>query len=784
MPHSRLLALAALALAAALGAACSSREPAVELPALTGLDRPVSFETDVKPVLDGRCAVCHACYDAPCQLLLTSHAGAARGATKLPVYDNARLGNAEPTRLGVDAHGDGWRERGFFPVLGAANPGDPLLARMLALGAARRFAPGTKLPESVALDIDREAHLRSTRRVRRLRARASRGRHALRHGAPRGRRSCSVLATWLAQGAPGPAPETSAPPADVAVWETFLNGTSLKERIVARYLYEHWFVAHLFFEDRPAGPFYRVVRSRTRPARPIDEIATVRPYDDPGARVLVPAPPARRDDRPQDAHRVPALARAARAPAPALPRRGLDSRRAFRATRPRRPRIPFVALRRDARARAATSSCSTTRSYFVMTFIRGPVCRGQVAVDVIEDQFWIAFADPDRDPSVLDPAFLRENAKLLDLPAEHAENFALGRLWLEYDVKQREYLTAREKFYDKLDPQRLGPTLDWVWDGDGRNKNALLTVFRNFDNAEVLYGFVGATPKTAWVMDYPIFERIYYNLVAGYDVFGKLAHQISTRLYMDHLRMQSENTFLGLLPVDQREPIRASWYVGATREIEYRLADALHSLGHGTQVKFETDDPKRELLAQLIARSPAVAGPPDNLNRCAKPPCDRAGATPDERAAERALQRLAAVKGPWVALLPEVSLLRVRANEPGGRDLVYSLVHNDAHTNVAFMFGEDERRLPADDTRDGRARTLRQLPELLLRGAGRGRRRRSWTSSAAVASEADLERFVERYGVRRTDPRFWETSDLLREDLRRANPIEAGLYDLGRYENL
>ena len=54
----------------------------------------------------------------------------------------------------------------------------------------------------------------------------------------------------------------------------------------------------------------------------------------------------------------------------------------------------------------------------------------------------------------------------------------------------------------------------------------------------------------------------------------------------------------------------------------------------------------------------------------------------------------------------------------------------------------------------------------------------------AVAGEADLEGFVERYGVRRTDPHFWETADFLREDLSRANPREAGVYDLGRYGNL
>jgi hypothetical protein len=774
MPRSRLFALAAFVLAASLGAGCSSPEPAVELPALPGLERPVSFESDVKPVLDARCAVCHGCYDAPCQLLLTSHAGAARGATKLPVYDNARLSNAEPTRLGVDAHGEEWRPRGFHSVL---EPGGSLMARMLALGAARPFATGAKLPASVGLDINRKLTCAAPDEFDAYAREHPEG--GMPYGtAPLAGPELRVLAAWLAQGAPGPAPAAEPPPADVAVWEAFLNGASLKERVVARYLYEHWFVAHLYFADRPAGPFFRVVRSRTQPGQPIDEIATVRPYDDPGPAFWYRLRPLEETI----VHKTHIVY-------PLSPARLARLRQLFLGTDWTPTRLPSYAIAEasnpfvsfaEVPARARYQFFLDDARYFVMTFIRGPVCRGQVAVDVIEDQFWIAFADPDRDPSVIDPAFLRENAKLLDLPAEHAENFALGRVWLEYDLKQREYLAAREKMYDKMDPKRLGPTLDWVWDGEGTNRNALLTVFRNFDNAEVVYGFVGEVPKTAWVIDYPIFERIYYNLVAGYDVFGKLPHQIATRLYMDHLRMQSENTFLGLLPRDQREAIRASWYVGATHEIDYRLSDTLRSLGHGTQVTFRTSDPKREVLEQLVARSPVVAGPPDLLNRCARPPCDRAGATPDERGAERALQQLAAVRGPWVALLPEVSLLRVRAGE---RDLVYALVRNAAHTNVAFMFGEDERRLPADDTLTVLRGPFGSYPNFFFEtplagidGFVDGLR--------AVASAADLDAFVARHGIRRTDPRFWQTADFLREDLRRASPSEAGLHDLGRYQNL
>lgn len=40
------------------------------------------FQNKVKPIVDNRCVVCHACYDAPCQLKLSSVEGIDRGATK------------------------------------------------------------------------------------------------------------------------------------------------------------------------------------------------------------------------------------------------------------------------------------------------------------------------------------------------------------------------------------------------------------------------------------------------------------------------------------------------------------------------------------------------------------------------------------------------------------------------------------------------------------------------------------------------------------------------------
>jgi len=102
------------------------------------------YNDKVRPILDTRCVSCHACYDAPCQLKLTSSAGIERGASASLVYDGTRLLSASPTRLYLDAKTtEAWREKGFHPVLNergqspAANLNGSLLYRSIAVRQAQ-----------------------------------------------------------------------------------------------------------------------------------------------------------------------------------------------------------------------------------------------------------------------------------------------------------------------------------------------------------------------------------------------------------------------------------------------------------------------------------------------------------------------------------------------------------------------------------------------------------------------------------------------------------------------
>ncbi|MGF1755078.1 fatty acid cis/trans isomerase, partial [Vibrio makurazakiensis] len=96
------------------------------------------FINQVKPIIDNRCVVCHACYDAPCQLKMSSVEGIDRGASKNLVYEGTRLRATAPTRLFEDATTtQEWRDADFHPILNeriqntTANLDAGLMARML-----------------------------------------------------------------------------------------------------------------------------------------------------------------------------------------------------------------------------------------------------------------------------------------------------------------------------------------------------------------------------------------------------------------------------------------------------------------------------------------------------------------------------------------------------------------------------------------------------------------------------------------------------------------------------
>ncbi|MCP1462780.1 fatty acid cis/trans isomerase [Pseudomonas sp. S3E17] len=737
----------------------------------------ISYTRDIQPIFTEKCVACHACYDSACQLNLGSAEGAARGATKVPVYDGERSQATPTTRLFYDAFGkQAWQQKGFYSVLDAQGSQAALMARMLELGHTAALKPNARLPEEIVLGLNRENMCATPGEFN-----AYAGAHP-KEGMPLAVTGLSdqqyqTLQRWLASGAPidqqGVAP-SAREAAQVLQWENLLNAPGARESLVARWLFEHLFIAHLYFEDGEPGHFFQWVRSRTPSGQPIDLINSRRPNDDPGTRVYYRLWPVEgvivhktHITYPLSAEkmaRVKSLFYSGDWQVSALPGYG-PGRRA-------NPFETFEAIPAQARYQFMLDNAE----YFVRTFIRGPVCRGQIATDVIRDNFWALFQAPDHDLYITDARYRGQATPLLAMPGQNDDVGSVLSLWLEYRDKRNQYEALRRDSYAELP----APSWSTLWAG---NDNALLSIFRHFDSASVNKGLIGEVPQTLWLFDYPLLERTYYQLVVNFDVFGNVSHQAQTRLYFDLIRNGAEQNFLRLMPANSRDAFMDDWYQNSGKIklwLDYEAIDDDTPTG----LHLDKKDPKRDFANQLLARYGDLNASPDPINRCGGAFCSRDGIDPALQDAEQALSRLTSRPAAGLKVidqLPEATMLRVET--ASGKRVVYSLLRNRAHSNVAFLLGEAYRYQPGLDTLTLYPGVLSSYPNFMFNIPAQ--EVPEFVAEMERAKDANrFEKIVDRWGVRRSHPLFWQYFHDLSQYIRETTPVEEGVLDMNRYENL
>ncbi len=764
-------------------AACAPKAPppvAIEIP-----DREIDYLTEVKPVLDSRCVVCHSCYNSPCQLKLSSYEGLDRGASKQRIYNSSRLATMDPTRLFIDAHStEEWREKGFSSVTASDAEHGFNNSLMLELLDHKRKNPkstGNYFPEANDLTCAENG--------------SELGGYLKKHpngGMPFGfpplkKEEFASIAGWLVQGAKGPRPEQqdeleSPAKKDLAAiknWETFFNQDDAKHAVTARYLYEHLFLAHITF-DATGESFYELIRSRTPPGEPIDLIASLRPYDDPETERFYYRFRRIHQTIVHKTHMVFTLDDAEYKRINQLfiepdwlhePHRvGYDSKLSAN---------PFVAFEQIP-PRSRYQFLLDHAHYIVMTFIRGPVCKGQVALNVIHDHFWVMFMDPDHDLSVRYPGFLRSHYDDLVMPIEQGSRFPVFKVLANpyHDAIQR-FFKARQGFYAALNFNGLD--YEAIWKGNKATDSPLLTVYRHFDSASVHKGVLGELPRTMWVIDYPLMERIYYALVAGFDVYGTLGHQLAVRLYMDTLRVEGESYFLEFMPPQQRKPMLESWYKGISYKDIHTFQTEMP-----TGINFNQSNTKREFIEQVVNNhilpETNIAFDPINYFPAGEefPPLPRKYEHESDY-----LQGLRAVARPGTSFVRlfndyNTNLAYLRVRLPDEKDVVASLVVNRWHNNVTYLFGEQN---VLDSSRDridiikgfiGSYPnyffdvTVDELPDLLE------------LLKNMTDTEEELQR-LSNYSVNRADDDYWEHYDWFQARFNSDKPVKAGLFDLNRY---
>jgi len=750
---------------------------------------PVDFPGTIQPILNSRCVVCHGCYDAPCQLKLNSAAGIARGASKERVYDGSRILPADPTRLFIDAlTTEQWRDKGFYAVLNEgehtpqANLEASVTYQMLRLKQRNPQPLIGRLDPRIDTGLNRE---QTCPKIDEFESYAAK--HpgegmpfALPNLKPR---EYQALVQWLAQGAHVPAPTQSSTVAlaQIETWEAFLNQDSNKAQLVSRYIYEHLIMAHLHFEGTGPRSFFRLIRSHTPPGAPLAPVSSRRPYGDPKGAIYYRIEPLASSVVAKD-HIVYELSDRRLARYKELfidPDYSVESLPSYEPTTAANPFKAFAAIPLRSRYQFLLDEAR----FFIEGFIKGPVCRGQIALNVIEDRFWVFFFDPNA-PLASNSDAINEFAEFLAMPTEKENTLNIITTQAHYLGLENKYLEARHKLVEQTAVVPLAEAKRMVWDGGGTNKNAGLTVFRHFDSASVDFGLRGEKPETAWIIDYPILERIHYLLVAGFDEYGNIGHQLNTRLYMDILRMESENNLLLFLPSKVRQQTHKAWYSGirSDDEKDVWVWQMQEELVDG----YKTDDELHELIETLSQHLGPIARPPRprpcadvNVN------CNSSIRQAAINTADAAMGALAHMKGKVMDSLPDVAFVRVRLGGDARNDLAYTLISDKSYHNVSLMVG----KWPLDGRRDYSKDKQTVLPWIegtypnFFYVVDIDDVQRFAAEYAAIDTPRDHERFIANFGIRRTNPEFWETSDWFNAQALREQPLRGGILDLNRYLN-
>ena len=321
--------------------------------------------------------------------------------------------------------------------------------------------------------------------------------------------------------------------------------------------------------------------------------------------------------------------------------------------------------------------------------------------------------------------------------------------------------------------------MDSIWDGEGKNPNAWLTVMRHDTNVSVVQGRQGGTPQSFWLIDYSGFERMYYDTVAGFAYWqgdlGKLENPAVLQFPAPGIRGQ-----LPAAPAPGGPGARAPHLDPGGRLLRARP---------GPIRRGETSRPRCRprlrtrwpgpvaAIAQHLG--PAIAGPPDRLNPDAKPPV-----APKEPVAsfadwERGIASLTVIPGQaFTRYLPSVMVLRLTR---GSESRVYSLVANRVYKSQFTLVFADASPLYDRFSLSVYPTIVNGFPnlfaDLTMDQAGgflEGLR--------GMDSQSDWDAFKSRYGILRNSARLWPFYDWINDWNFRERGAAAGFLDLTYYD--
>ncbi len=781
--HFPFLLLTAIALQGCNGS--GEQAPASAGMPLTAGSSP-EYIRHIQPIFNRRCIACHGCIGSPCNLKLDSFRAVERGA----LGRNPYAMHFEPNlRTGMDVvqTTEQWRRRGFFPVRFRDGPAErnldrSLMFQMLTAGY-RNNKPGFSREALMSSYQNRYDHACPSSPSA---LKAHLDEHPL-DGMPFGLPAISevdfnALEDWIAAGSPGPtdkeqeaAQRTSNPDA-VRQWEAFFNAPDKRMQLVARYIFDHVFLASIVLDESP-GDFFRLVRSKTPPPRvvkdeegrehiihsPVEVIATPLPYDDPYSyasvdrfyyrlqKITTPIVQKNHFVWQLTLGDIGHLKRLFLTPEwgdrPELdPPWGIGN-----------PFRIFRAIPAEARYRFMLENSEV----IIAGITYGPVCLGQTATYAVKDHFWVFFLAPEFDVSVQDP----------DLGLT-TWNVFMDRSMFGNDAYEAAYARALAK----LTPE--GYSIKAIWNGEKKDPDAWITVLRHESNTSSMKGRHGGIPRTFWLMGYSGFERIYYDTVAAFKYWEGDAKKLETLIFFNDLRQEFEDNFLLLLPKEKREKIRHQWTQGIGAIGLFFMPFA--GKDQPTRIQTDAQHPLLSLVDQIqdhMGRE--ISGPVDHLNPWVKPGVSLDDPIESYEAWADAIATLTVTTHyKFPRFLPSVILLKLNH---GDESKVYSLIASRVYASQDTLVFQNGTALPDQDAMSVYQTLIGGFPNLFME-LELAQAPQFLKELRDIQTLEDWTEFKHRYGILRNSERFWPMYDWFNEWNFSHREIQAGYLDLSYYD--
>lgn len=782
------LMLLTIAIVPALWVGCGKEQPApVATPVVPPKTSP-RYVTDIQPIFNRRCIACHGCLGSPCNVKLDAFRGIERGGLGLNPY-STHFESYPRTDMDVAQTTEEWRQRGFYPILSrdgsSADHLDQSLLYLMLNAGYQHNQPGFSREAVMPLYAKRYDHQCPSTPSTLKAYLAANPAAGMPFGLPAiSRTDFETLQNWVANGSPGPT-EQDLEEADrvkhpdaVAQWEVFFNAPDPRSQLVARYIFEHVFLASLVLEESP-GDFFRLVRSKTPPtatitdanspdniaAPPVAIIDTPLPYDNPYTYAgvsqfyyrlqKITTPIVQKNHfvwrlKLADIDHLKALFLSGDwgNTADLNPPWGIGN-----------PFQIFQAIPAEARYRFLLENAEV----IVSGITYGPVCLGQIATYAVKDHFWMYLIDPKYDVSVLEPTLgLKTWEPFMDRsPFGNAE-----------------YESAYATALARLIPG--GYSINAIWNGDGKNPNAWLTILRHETNVSVLKGRQGGIPPTQWLVGYSGFERLYYDTVASFKYWEGDGAKLQTLIFFNYLRQELEDNFLLLLPESERGPIRSQWSrgLGAVGRFVVPFAGA----NQPAPIKISSQHPLLSLVDRIqdhLGRE--ISGPVDELNPWVKPEVsldDRISTYNDWVKAASTLTDT--TRYPFPRYLPSVTLLKLNH---GAESRVYSLIANRAYKTQFTIIFQNGEAVPDEDTMSVYATIIGGFPNLFME-LNLDQAPQFLRALRDVRTLSDWTALRNQYAILRNSERFWPMLDWFNDWNFRNRGMEAGYLDLSYYDLL